>query len=124
MGYITKGGGSGSGSTDWVDDVVGIVVDETTIVGPVAGIRYIPGSFANTPLVNILHTLSYPALGYISCLPGDIGLIVTDGVNTGVLESYDNAARTWIVSSLMTFTPGAAVTIGGGVGAEIGRAHV
>jgi hypothetical protein len=56
-------------------------------------------------------------LGYTSCLPGDLGLVVTDGAANGILEAYDNPTRTWYVTSLNTFTPGAAVTIGGGVGA-------
>ena len=118
MGYITKGGsGSGGGGTDWTDDVVGIVVDETTIILPPTGVRYIPGSAGNAALKSILHTFVFDAAGYISCLPGDLGLVLTDGVGIGVLEGYVNATRTWLVSSMDSFLPGAAITIGGGVGA-------
>jgi hypothetical protein len=107
--------GSGTGS-DWIDDVIDhTIVDELTLA-PVAGDRYIPASAGNAALTDILHELTFAAAGYISCLAGDIGLTVTDGVNSGILESYDNVAREWIVSGLAAFTPGP-ITIGGGVGA-------
>ena len=44
--------------------------------------------------------LSFQAGGYVNCVIGDIGKPVVGAVTTdsGVLKSYDNVARTWVVT--------------------------
>lgn len=60
--------------------------------------------------------------GYTNCVAGDIGKVVIGGTSKhiGILISYDNAARVWIVSTNQAFgTVGENVTISGGTGAGV-----
>jgi len=60
------------------------------------------------------------ALGYTSCIPGDIGKTVT-GVGSGaegILVAYDNGTRVWTINTNEVFAPADVCTLsGGGTGA-------
>lgn len=65
-------------------------------------------------------TLTSQAGGYVSCVPTDIGKVVTGTGSgaTGTLLSYDNATRVWVVSSLtLTFAAADVLSIAAGTGA-------
>lgn len=67
-------------------------------------------------------TLVSVALGYINCVAGDIGkpVVATGTGDTGVLVSYDNGTRTWVVDPDVPaddFAPGDVLAITGGAGA-------
>lgn len=66
-------------------------------------------------------TLTFATAGYTSAVSGDVGKTVTGGTSgaTGVIISYDNTAKTWLISSSNSteFEENEAVTISGGTGA-------
>ena len=56
--------------------------------------------------------------GYVSCVAGDIGKTVTDdGASVGTLVSYDNVARTWVITTSATIATGSVMAIVTGTGA-------
>lgn len=56
--------------------------------------------------------------GYVACVAGDIGKTVTDdGVSVGTLVSYDNVARTWVITTSSTIATGSVMAIVTGTGA-------
>ena len=56
--------------------------------------------------------------GYVSCVAGDIGKTVTDdGVSVGTLVSYDNVARTWVITTTATIADASVMAIVTGTGA-------
>ena len=117
MGYITRGGGSGGGS-DWIDDVIDHTIADETVAVAALGNRYVIASHGGQPIIGMLHVLTFPALGYTGCVPGDVGKPVVDAVTgTGTLVSYVNGTRTWKVWMLTPYTVGSNVTITAGTGA-------
>ena len=55
--------------------------------------------------------------GYISAVPTDIGKVVTDGTNTGILLDYNNTLRKWWIRKTSVLPLITAVTIPTGTGA-------
>lgn len=51
--------------------------------------------------------------GYVSCITSDIGQVVTDGSETGVLLDYDNTLRKWWVRKTSAGSLSGPVTISG-----------
>src|SRR5688572_1939257 len=63
------------------------------------------------------YYLEFLSAGYTSAIVGDIGKTVTDGTSSGILVSYDNTTRKWLLTTSDTWTDGGAVTITTGTGA-------
>ena len=63
--------------------------------------------------------LNFVAAGYVSAIAGDVGksVVGTTSGSTGVLVSYDNTARTWLITTTENFLDGEAITITTGTGA-------
>lgn len=82
---------------------------------------YIP--IASEPVLLNRRTLTLAAAGYTPAVAGDIGKTVTGGTtgDTGVLVSYNNTTRVWIVTAVDSgdlFDVAEALTVGaGGTGA-------
>ena len=65
-----------------------------------------------------VYIIRSSSTGYTNCSPSDIGLTVTNGVNTGILLDYNNSLQKWWVrSTLSTWTGTISVTGGTGIGA-------
>ena len=63
-------------------------------------------------------TIFLQAGGYVSCIAGDVGKMVTDdAANLGLLASYDNATRMWLVQTIVDVTVGSVMAITAGTGA-------
>ncbi len=63
-------------------------------------------------------TITLLLAGYVSCVAGDVGKPVTDdGVTIGTLASYDNVARTWVITTSLPIATGSVMAITGGTGA-------
>lgn len=80
------------------------------------------GQGAQSPIDINTTILTFVAGGYVSCIAGDIGKPVVGAVTTdsGVLVSYDNTARTWVVQKDDVgdaFDQAEAISITGGTGA-------
>lgn len=65
------------------------------------------------------YYLEFKSTGYTSAVAGDVGKTVVGGTSgaTGVLVSYDNTLRKWLLTTSSTFTDGEAITITTGTGA-------
>ncbi len=61
--------------------------------------------------------LVFQNAGYVSCVPGDVGKVVTGSAGTGTLRRYDNSTKTWWIEQPLTGTLSGAVTIASGTGA-------
>ena len=85
---------------------------------------YNRGGYRSVPSVDSLitqyHILVLNAGGYTPCVPGDIGLQVTDdGAPVGTLTDYDNATFTWWITGggPWEVAAGSVIAITGGTGA-------
>ncbi len=65
------------------------------------------------------YYIEFLSSGYTSAIAGDIGKTVVGATSgaTGVLVSYDNTTRKWLLTTSDTWTDGEAVTITTGTGA-------
>jgi hypothetical protein len=63
--------------------------------------------------------LYFVSAGYVNAISGDVGKAVVGASSgaTGTLVSYDNTARSWLISTTSNFTNGEAITITTGTGA-------
>lgn len=82
--------------------------------------EYIP--IASEPVDIRTRVLTFAAGGYTNAIAGDVGKAVVGGVtgDSGVLVSYDNTARTWVVTAdapADLFDQAEAITITAGTGA-------
>lgn len=70
-------------------------------------------------------TITLLLAGYVACVVGDVGKVVTDDtVAVGTLVSYDNVARTWVITTSAVIADGSvmAITAGTGAGTTTGAA--
>ena len=72
-----------------------------------------------------IQFVALAALGYVNCVPADIGkMVVDDGANTAVLSAYDNTLRQWRIGWLTPVALGSVMTITGGVGGGVALGSV
>lgn len=70
-------------------------------------------------------TLAPAPVGYVNCVPADIGKMVQDdGVDAGLLLNYNNALRVWQIRTTTTIVSGSVMTIPTGTGAGIAAISV
>jgi len=81
--------------------------------------KYLKGGAIKTDgYENEIQVLTLSATGYTNCVSSDIGKTVQDdGVDCGVLLSYDNTQRKWWIRGSSTIGSGSNMTISGGTGA-------
>ena len=69
--------------------------------------------------LTIYSTIEFLSTGYTSAVAGDIGKAVVGGTSatSGVLVSYDNSTRIWVVNTTNDYTNSEHITITAGTGA-------
>jgi hypothetical protein len=75
-------------------------------------------------IIRTHSSLNLSATGYVNCVTTDIGKQVKDdAVEIGILASYDNTNRQWVIAASSVIANGSAITITAGTGAGVASAN-